>query len=345
MRIPSWADTRAFAKCLTRKRLRNYYELRSSYGRARKGHDPMVKGMPMAISVEPTTACNLRCPECPSGLRSFSRPTGNTDIGLYRDLLDELGDYLLYLTLYFQGEPLIHPQFCELVRLASAKQIYTITSTNGHFLSPPICEELCDSGLSRLIISLDGASQETYQKYRISGDIVKVIEGTKRLAETKRRKKKGPHIVVQTIAFRQNESELEDIEKLSKEMQADEWIIKTAQVYGGQESTDRLPHNKYLRRYEMNGDNRQIINDLDNACWRMWHSAVITWDGKVVPCCFDKDAIHRLGDIQQDSFTKIWHGNRYKKMRAQIFENRKSIDICANCSEGCKVWIEPSKVM
>ncbi len=264
---------------------------------------------------------------------------------MYQELLDQIGDRLLYLTLYFQGEPLIHPQFCDLVRLAADKKIYTISSTNGHFLSERICVDICKSGLSRLIISLDGATQESYEQYRIGGLLSKVIDGTRLLAETKKRLGRGPHIVVQTIAFRQNESELEEISKLAKDMGADEWIIKTAQVYGGPESTERLPHSDQLRRYHVDGDKRQIISDLENACWRMWHSAVITWDGKVVPCCFDKDATHVLGDIAEEPFVKIWHGNRYRSMRAQIFNDRKSIDICANCSEGCKVWIEPSRVI
>jgi radical SAM protein with 4Fe4S-binding SPASM domain len=65
---------------------------------------------------------------------------------------------------------------------------------------------------------------------------------------------------------------------------------------------------------------------------------VITWDGLVAPCCFDKDATHRLGDLKATSFKEIWRSPAYQSFRQQLWKGRKNIDICANCSEGTKVW-------
>ncbi|MEO6819738.1 MAG: SPASM domain-containing protein, partial [Ginsengibacter sp.] len=70
----------------------------------------------------------------------------------------------------------------------------------------------------------------------------------------------------------------------------------------------------------------------------LWHANVITWDGMVVPCCFDKDAQHRLGDLKNQSFKEIWHNEKYKHFRSELMDSRKNIDICANCSEGASVW-------
>jgi radical SAM protein with 4Fe4S-binding SPASM domain len=58
----------------------------------------------------------------------------------------------------------------------------------------------------------------------------------------------------------------------------------------------------------------------------------------VVPCCFDKDASHKLGDLKDQSFKEIWQNDNYKKFRKDIMTSRKNIDICANCSEGVSVW-------
>jgi radical SAM protein with 4Fe4S-binding SPASM domain len=71
----------------------------------------------------------------------------------------------------------------------------------------------------------------------------------------------------------------------------------------------------------------------------MWSSCVITWDGKVVPCCFDKDAKHQLGNLQEKTFKEIWQNDSYKKFRTSLLKSRKEIDICQNCSEGTKVWL------
>jgi len=65
---------------------------------------------------------------------------------------------------------------------------------------------------------------------------------------------------------------------------------------------------------------------------------VITWDGLVVPCCFDKDALHRLGDLKTESFKEVWQSSTYKTFRQKLLKGRKEIDICSNCSEGLKVW-------
>src|SRR5438046_9986999 len=92
-------------------------------------------GLPVSISVEPTTSCNLRCPECPSGLRSFSRPTGMLDKHFFESTIDDMASHLLYLVFYFQGEPYLNPEFLDMVAYASMKNIYTATSTNAHYLT------------------------------------------------------------------------------------------------------------------------------------------------------------------------------------------------------------------
>lgn len=78
--------------------------------------------MPVSISIEPTTACNLRCPECPSGLRSFTRPTGNIKFELFKRTIDQMHSHVMQLNFYFQGEPFIHPQFCDMVSYAHSKK-------------------------------------------------------------------------------------------------------------------------------------------------------------------------------------------------------------------------------
>jgi radical SAM protein with 4Fe4S-binding SPASM domain len=70
----------------------------------------------------------------------------------------------------------------------------------------------------------------------------------------------------------------------------------------------------------------------------MWSSCVFTWNGIVVPCCFDKDAKHQMGSVQNDPFLKIWRSSTYLGFRKGVLSNRSQIDICKNCSEGSKVW-------
>jgi radical SAM protein with 4Fe4S-binding SPASM domain len=294
------------------------------------------------MAIEPTTSCNLRCPECPSGLRQFTRPIGMLEPTFFKMTIDEVYKELIYLTFYFQGEPYLNPNFLDMVKYASDKGIYTSTSTNAHYLNKDQAKKTVESKLDRLIISIDGTTQETYEQYRIGGQLQKVIEGTKNIIEAKRElKSNSPYLVFQFLVVKPNEHQLEDVKKLAHELGVDEVVFKTAQVYDFENGNPLIPENIKYSRYKKNADGTYSIkNKLLNQCWRMWSSCVVTWDGVVVPCCFDKDAKHQLGDLKKQKFQELWKSVKYQNFRQSILKSRQEIDICKNCSEGTKVWTD-----
>ena len=317
------------------RRLWNLLLIHGSYYYSRYTGKVVHKGNPFTYSVEPTTSCNLRCPECPSGLRMFTRPTGSINFDLYRDLIDQTHKDLFYLILYFQGEPYIHPLFFKMVEYAHQKRIYTATSTNAHFLTDSLARKTVECGLDRIIVSLDGTDQQTYEKYRVGGSFDKVIEGVGNLVRWKKELKSStPYIILQFIVFSTNEHQVEEVKSLAKKLGVDKLELKSAQVYGYEQGNPFIPENKKYSRYKKTGDNTFAIdNPLYNHCLRMWRGCVITWDGLVVPCCFDKDAEHRLGDLKKITFREIWRGKAYDDYRRKLFTSRKDIDICRNCTE------------
>jgi radical SAM protein with 4Fe4S-binding SPASM domain len=329
-----------FLSKLTPRRTLNAAKVFSSYYYSRITGKANHWGMPLSVAIEPTTSCNLRCPECPSGLRAFTRPTGMLDENFYRSVIDDLHRDTMYMIFYFQGEPYLHPSFTELVKYASAKNIYTATSTNAHFLDDANARKTVESGLDRLIISIDGTTQETYEQYRKGGRLEKVIEGAENIVKWKKKlQSKKPYTIFQFLVVRHNEHQTEEVKTLAKKTGVDEVAFKTAQVYDYENGNALIPLNEKYSRYKKNGDGKfHIKNELLNHCWKMWHSCVITWDGKVVPCCFDKDASHQLGDINKNSFSQIWNSSAYNRFRASLLQSRSNIDICNNCTEGTKVW-------
>jgi len=335
-----WQDTFNFISKLTLARIVNVVKLFASYQITKFAKKPIVWGQPMTVSFEPTTACNLKCPECPSGLRSFSRETGNLKSDFFRRSIDEISAKLIYLIFYFQGEPFINPDFLNMVDYAKKKGIYTITSTNGHFLSKEVCQKIIESKLDRIIISVDGTTQETYEAYRKGGDLQKVINGTKNLVSAKEKfNSKTPHIIYQFLVVKPNEHQIQDLYTLANELGVDEVKLKTAQIYNYKNGNPLIPSIDKYSRYQKKDDNTYIIkNELLNHCWKLWHACVITWNGIVVPCCFDKDATHRLGNLQKNKFADIWKGESYNLFRKKLLKGRQHIEICKNCTEGCKVW-------
>jgi radical SAM protein with 4Fe4S-binding SPASM domain len=323
------------------QRLWNAVKVVVSYYVSKILSKPVQWGSPISISFEPTTACNLRCPECPSGLRSFTRPTGNLKADFFKSTIDQASSTLSSMMFYFQGEPFIHPEFLDMVAYAEARGIYTITSTNGHFLSESNVQKILNSRLSRLIISIDGTTQETYEQYRKEGQLKTVLEGAKRLVQAREAAKlKFPYIIFQYLVVKPNEHQIPYVKQLAKDIGVDAVRFKTAQLYDFQNGNPLMPENTKYSRYKKNSKGQyQIKNALTNHCWKLWHACVITWDGKVVPCCFDKDALHRLGDLKSETFRSIWRGDKYLAFRSKILKGRKEIDICQNCTEGTEVWL------
>ena len=305
---------------------------------------PMHRAWPMSLSVEPTTSCNLRCPECPSGLRSFTRPTGMLDPKRLSSLLEGpngLGRDLVYLNLYFQGEPYLHPGMDDLVQVGKRAGLYVSTSTNAHHIDETRAEKLVKSGIDRLIISIDGANQEAYSSYRVGGKLEKVLSGTQAVMQAK--SKLGvptPHVVWQFLVVGTNEHQLDTMKSMAATFGVDEFVVKTAQLDAPRDGHPLLTKDAKLRRYDRSPEGRWTLrNPMLDQCWRMWQSAVVTWDGKVVPCCFDKDADHAMGTANNASeFRKIWRSDRYGAFRTSVFTGRSQIDICRNCTEGTQVW-------
>ena len=155
----------------------------------------------------------------------------------------------------------------------------------------------------------------------------------------KKLKSSTPHVIFQFLVVKQNEHQLEEVTKLTQEMGVDELQFKTAQIYDFENGSPLIPENpKYSRYRQMSSGKYELKNPLHNQCWKMWHSCVVTWDGKVVPCCFDKDASHVMGDLNKDTLKEIWGNKRYKAFRQSILKSRAEIDICKNCSEGLEVF-------
>lgn len=340
MLTPGFHDSLNWFRKLTLKRLLNLLLLTSSYYFSLWLKKPLVWGKPASISIEPTTSCNLRCPECPSGLRSFTRPTGMLETDLFKKTIDESAAFASYLLLYFQGEPYLHPDFAHMVSYAHQKGLYTATSTNAHYLNDESARKTVESGLDRLIISIDGTTQKTYESYRVGGNLEKVIEGTRTLINWKKKlSSQTPYVIFQFLVVRPNEHQINDVQTLGKELGVDKVAFKTAQIYDYQHGNTLIPTIEKYSRYKRTSDDTYALkNKLKNQCWKMWHSTVVTWDGKVVPCCFDKDANHEIGTIENHTLAEVWEGKDYNDFRKQLLADRKSIDICQNCTEGTKVW-------
>ena len=327
-------------KYFTLRRAINVLKIVGSFGISRITRKPVVWGMPVSYSIEPTNHCNLKCPECPSGLGALTRPLGLLKLDDFKNWIDQIKNTGFYVQLFFQGEPYINKQLPEMIRYAQSQNVYISISTNGHFVNEKNVDLVVENAPDKLIFSVDGLDEESYQKYRVGGTFAQADEGLRLLVKRKKELgKKKPFIEFQFIVMKQNEDQLDKVLEYGKDVGIDKVVFKTMQISSYDNALKFLPKNNKYRRYIVEDGTYRIKNKLKNHCFALWRTSVITWDGKVVPCCFDKDAEFELGLLNGKSFSDIWHSEEYNTFRRGVLDNREGLDMCTNCTEGLKINI------
>lgn len=320
---------------LTPKRVWNFFKMLCAMALSAVTGKAVVLGHPFSLKVEPTNLCNLRCLQCSTGQNTLTRPRGSMRLEDFRRLLDETADWVFHLLLYFQGEPFLNPELLEFVRYAKAKKVYVILSTNGHFFGEEgFAEKVVASGVDSLIISLDGASAQTYERYRRGGDFDLVVDGIRRVAAAKRAARSPtPLICLQFITMRHNEHEVGLIKQMAGTLGVDRVLIKSMHVYFPDTGRALLPADKRLARYAAGGV-LCVRRRRRRICTNLWTSAVVTWDGAVVPCCFDQDARHGQGRLSGDcSLGDVWFSGGYARFRKRVLEDPSGLSMCASCGK------------
>lgn len=314
-------------------KLINMISATASFGVSTVLHKPHLWALPPFISFELTNCCNLACSECITGSGLMTRQRGYIDILLFKRTIEELGTSLMGMNLYFQGEPMLHPGFSEFITYR--KDIYTEVSTNGHFLSSENSDQIARSYLNRIIISVDGADQDTYSAYRVNGDLATVLEGIDKLAKAVKKSRSKLKIELQMLVNRHNEHQTESIRRIAVSAGA-RLRLKSMQVNDTDKIGEWVTRDDQFNRYKNVKGNYAVKSTLPDRCRRLWFNPVITWDGKVLPCCFDKNGEYIMGDLKKNTFREIWHGKQFYDFRNMVLNGRGSIGICRNCTSGLR---------
>jgi len=322
-------------RSLNARRVANLLKTSLSFVLSTLLRKPIVWGIPPILTIEPTNQCNLRCPLCTTGSGEMLRPAGRMSLETFRKIMDAIGDDIFFLLIYHQGEPYMNKHFLDFVRLAKERNIYVTTSTNGHFFTPYNVEETIASGLDSMIVSIDGSTQESYERYRVGGNLQRVIDGTRLLMETRQKQgSRTPNVALQFLVMKHNEAEIPRMRALAKELGVDRFLVKNIEVRTYQEALEWLPAEDQFRRYQLQ-ENDFVVKNNKKSCPRPWLSTLVNWDGTFVPCCFDKNGAYPIGNISEaKQFEDIWLGQPIRQFRERLITDRQSIDICRNCNQG-----------
>ena len=338
---------------LTRSRFINALRCYASYALNRLGsalfRTPYtVHHTPLFVSVEPSAVCQLRCPACPVGLsatRSVSPQGGLMPRDLWERALSQIKDSAWGVQLYVQGEPLLNKDLPLMIREAHDAGLYTIVSTNAQAMTPELANALVAAGLDRIIISMDGLTQESYSAYRVGGSLDQCkaalcwLREAKSVCQSEGRSVfcqqrglsggAGLTIELQVLRLKSNEHEWRAFRKEYKALGADRLVFKTAQLYDYRHGHPLMPSEPRYRRYEQHADGLWYRKPLGKGCFRVWSGVVIAANGDVLPCCYDKDHAHAYGNLRTASLRELFTGPKAQAFRAQaMLQNPK---ICQEC--------------
>lgn len=325
-----------------------------------------VFGRPYNMKIESTNICNTKCQLCPTGLGLQGRPKGKMSLDRFKALIDSMKWHLVAVDLSMWGDPLIVPEIFDMIRHAHDRRVWTYISSNLHAFKPEKdhARKLVESGLDMLTCSLHGASQETYAIYQPGKDFTTAVEKVRNIIETRNRMGSAtPVVQLNFVVTRHNEHERAAFAKLAEELGC-KAVFSTASMnirFLGQDKNltplglapdiqkkrvkDHLnawlPSDRdyVLEPYRRIAESGEDVNDYNGHklfdCSWPWRMSVINWDGAVSTCCGSFDPKEDMGNIFEQSFTKIWNGPKYRmarrSFRHKLTDEPGSDNPCTRC--------------
>ncbi len=244
-------------------------------------------------------------------------------------ILEQVAPYAYTMQFYFQGEPLLNPLLPTMIARAHAEGLYTIVSTNAQAMTPDLAEQLIEAGLNRIIVSMDGMSEQSYSAYRVGGSLNKCKQALQWLREAKNKKHARTTIELQCLRLKTNEHEWTTFRRAYKALGADRLVFKTAQLYDYEHGHSLMPSSTRNSRYIKGSDGLFHRKPLSRFCFRVWSGCVITTAGIVLPCCYDKAHEYPYGNIMQTPMRELFTNECARKFRKAVLKQLPGI--CREC--------------
>jgi len=291
-------------------------------------HNPAVYHYPISVWVELTNYCNLQCPMCPTGKRTLLRKPMAMPLGIFEKVVNQLKDHVLLLSLWAWGEPLLHPELEDILKICYNKGMQIVISTNGQNLNKEsVIHALLKYPPTYLIVALDGLTDESNSVYRVGAKLLPALEGVNELRH--RRKGEYPILHMRTIIMKQNEKELAEIRAFAKNNKFDSYSLRSlVQIASSHEEFEKyIPESQEYRAYQYE-DNKVIKNY--KVCKDLFMLPTVLANGDVVACCVDYDGKINYGNLNDKSFRDIWFSKKATDIRKSVIEFPDN-PVCVNC--------------
>ncbi len=317
---------------------------------------------PDRVYVESTNVCNLDCIMCPTGLHVDTRPKGYMDWGLYTSIIDEIAPFAEAVVLHSWGEPLLHPRIIEMIEYAKERELWVELSTNATRLDEAMARRVIGAGLDRIYLSMDGLTKETYESVRVKGEFETVLANIERFLDLKHELGSDVETDVQIVRLSETDAEVNEFVERWRRSRADIVNIKELDTWGGQigevsalavgeeEAAENgaAANGAAASAPAENGAAADgaaasappapvedgTVDGVRLPCPNLWYHCHIHWDGVLVSCSRDYDAVTPLGNVRNGGVLPTWHGARMRQMR----EWHAGGNFCATQCVSCVEW-------
>jgi radical SAM protein with 4Fe4S-binding SPASM domain len=312
-------------------------EVRAAKGLRTLSRVPNASGLYSdGFMVEPTTQCNLKCPLCPVPAH-MHRPGIHMSQHTYREVVDAIKGHAKLMALWNFGEPFLNPEIFDMIRYAEERNVPVRVSTNSTFLEDREIDKIFESGLSSIIVCLDGASAATHERYRIGSSFEQVKAGIHRLGHRRHAAgRRKPHIRLQTLVFSYNEHEIDQMIDLAEAMRVDQLALKNVSLGSWVKEHLRermarkmLPKDEKYRKYRVDEEGVEL-KIQDAVCSWAYENGVVLANGDVTTCCYDADGDHVFANVHRDGgLMTILRSEKMREVRDQIAA--RELPLCRTC--------------
>lgn len=293
------------------------------------GKPPVVCPVPQFYYLDIGNVCNLKCPYCRTGNGiTPTRDKGLMSRETFDSILVKIEKHARFVCLFNWGEPFLNKNLLYMIQALAERRIDTHLDSNLSLrdFSDQEAENIVRSGLFSLFASIDGATQESYEKYRVGGSLDRALGNLRQLVQAKQRLvTRTPGLLWAFYLNRYNEHEVDRAREIAEEIGVDIWFKLLSapeefQTRYARTGGTLLTPPPSMRKWHPFQTNQQLptfeLHPLLHAvCRQPFTTGVINWNGDAYPCCVVSGESFKLGNLVEQELEEVWNGSSLRSCR------------------------------
>jgi len=281
----------------------------------------------------------LKCPLCPTGINCPDRKKKFIFFEDYKNVFNKIKKYAFVVNLYNWGEPFLNKDILKIIEYTKKNKVGVLLSTNLNYMTDELIDSIVKLKLDKIVISLDGASQETYGKYRKGGNFNKVLENLKKIIKKKKELNSNyPRIIWQYLISKKNEKEINKAKKIAEELgiKINFLYLRTSQLIRRKREklNEKIVKEWVSEKFEGAPKEASSTINTKGSCVYPSKYLFVNPEGTTSPCCALYDEKTDFGNLLNNNLKEVWNNEKYVSARSRFSKekiSKKVFTVCDVC--------------